>query len=262
MGLRSGRAVWLCIHGKKFFFSCIEVLPKQVLLIDRGKNRLESWVKWRRHGSNQDAVRRTRLALALAGWGRIIMDGGAQPPNHRFRISPVNRLGWRISPSVLDAAEKVERRAIEHAEKEFIDPAIAASLLEDAAATVSRVLEVKRPRNQNAVRDLPSYLFRAFLRRVNRIKKQQLLLDDADQARSAGSHSSTDPHAEFEMKILVDELLARSDPVTRDMFYRRIQGFSWREIGLSYGISRHDAEARFSQTLHKIGKRLGLKGDL
>jgi hypothetical protein len=41
----------------------------------------------------------------------------------------------RISPSVLEVAEGVGRRTIKHAEKEFVDSAVAASLLEDGAAT-------------------------------------------------------------------------------------------------------------------------------
>jgi hypothetical protein len=190
------------------------------------------------------------------------MDECAQPPNRSFRISPVDRLGRRISPFVLDAAEKIGRRAIEHAEREFIDPAVAANLLEEAAATVSRALQTKRHSTQNAVRDLPSYLFLAFLRRVNRNKKRQLLLEGAISVHPVGSHNSTDPVAELEMKILLDELLAQCDPVTRDMFYRRVQGFSWEEIRLSYRISRHAAEARFNKALHTIGIRLGLRSDL
>jgi len=80
----------------------------------------------------------------------------------------------------------------------------------------------------------------------------------AARVLSITSHNSTDPLAELELKILVDEFLTRCDPVTRDMFYRRIQGFSWKGIGLSYGISSHAAESRFSQALHKIKQRLGL----
>jgi hypothetical protein len=68
------------------------------------------------------------------------MDGGTRPPNRSPRVSPVDRLGRRISPVVLDAAEQIGRRAIEHAEKLLIDPAVAAGLLEEAAATVSRAL--------------------------------------------------------------------------------------------------------------------------
>src|SRR5437660_11539021 len=186
------------------------------------------------------------------------MDGGARPPHRSFPISPVDRLGRRISPSVLDAAEEVGRRAIEPAERELIATAVAATLLEEAAATVSRALDAKTHRTQNAVRDLPSYLFLAFIRRVNRTKKRQLLLEDAVRVRSAGSHNSTDPEAELELKILVDELLTRCDPVTRDMFYRRIQGFSWKEIAKVYSISAHAAESRSSQALRRVRKKLGM----
>ena len=190
------------------------------------------------------------------------MDGGARPPNRSFRVSPVDRLGRKISRLVLDAAEEIGRRAIEHAEKLLIDPAIAAGLLEEAAATVSRALASKKHCTQADVQDLPSYLFRAFIRRVDRIKKKQLTLVDDMTVPTVGSRNSTDPQADLEMKILVDELLTRCDPVTRDMFYRRSQGFSWKEIGRSYGISKDSAKVRFSQGLRRIGAKLGLKSDL
>ncbi len=61
----------------------------------------------------------------------------------RFRISPVNRLGRKIDPVVLVAAEEIGRRAIEHAEKLLRDPALATSLLEESAATVTRAVRAK-----------------------------------------------------------------------------------------------------------------------
>jgi len=189
------------------------------------------------------------------------MDGGARPTN-RFTVSPVDRLGRRISRVVQNAAEEIGRRAIEHAEKLMIDPAVAAGLLEEAAATVSRALASEKHCTQTSVQDLPSYLFRAFIRRVDRIRKKQLAQVDDVPVPTFGSGNSTDPQAAVEMKILVDELLTRCDPVTREMFYRRIQGFSWDEIGRSYGISAHAAASRFSQALRRIGEKLGLKSDL
>ena len=188
------------------------------------------------------------------------MDGGAPVSDRSFRISPVDRLGRKISPAVLNAAEAIGRRAIQHAEKLLVDPAVAASLLEQAAATVSRAIEARRRCSKNDVLDLQSYLFRAFIRRIDRIKKQQLVLDSAVDAHFVDTRNSTDPRTKLELKILVDELLTRCDPVTRDMFYRRIRGFSWKEIGLSYGISAHAAASRFSLALRRIGEMLGLKG--
>ena len=190
------------------------------------------------------------------------MDGGARPPNRSFLVSPVDRLGRRISPVVLDVAEEIGRRAIEHAERLLIDPAVGAGLLEEAAATVSRALASKKNCTQANVRDLPSYLFRAFLRRVDRIRKKQLTEVADVPLPTLGSGNSTDPHAAIEMKILVDELLTRCDAATREMFYRRIQGFSWKEIGRSYGISGDAAKVRFSEALRRIGEKLGLKSNL
>src|SRR6201984_2319180 len=105
------------------------------------------------------------------------MDGGARPPKLNARISPVNRHGRSISPPVLEAAEEIVNRAVEHAEQLLVDPAIAATLLEDAAAAVSRALRSEIGQQRQHVRDLPCYLFRAFIRRVNRVKREQLIAE-------------------------------------------------------------------------------------
>ena len=137
------------------------------------------------------------------------MDGGRQP-NRCFRFSPMDRLGRKICPSILDAAEEIGRRAIEHAENEFIDPAVAATLLE-AAASVSRALQGKTHCTQNVVRGVPSYLFRAFIRPVNKTRRQQLIYEDAGRVRSIRSHNLTDARAVLELRILIDELLTTCD---------------------------------------------------
>jgi DNA-directed RNA polymerase specialized sigma24 family protein len=182
-------------------------------------------------------------------------------PRGSFRISPVDRLGRGISPLVIDAAEQIGWRAIRHAENLLIDPAVATTLMEEAAAAVSRAIDRKKHCDEQPVRDLRAYLFRAFLRRLNKAKKRQLMVAAAVRLFSATSPRSTDPLAELELKILVDELLRAGDPVARDMFYRRTQSFSWRDIGSLYGISGHAAESRFSQAIRRLANRLGLKPD-
>jgi DNA-directed RNA polymerase specialized sigma24 family protein len=187
------------------------------------------------------------------------MDGGARPPKLNARISPISRLGRSISPPVLEAAEEIVSRAVEHAEHLLVDPAIAATLLEDAAAAVSRALRPELGPKSQHVRDLPCYLFSAFIRRVSRVKRQQLIAEAALVSHFTAAPSSINPTAEIEIHILIDELLARCDSKTRDMFYRRIQGFSWKQIGTSYGMSAHAAEKRFGKAIRRIAKRLGSK---
>ena len=178
--------------------------------------------------------------------------------NGAIRVCPMDQRGRPISPLVLNAAEELSRRAIHHAEKLLVDPAVAANLLEEAAATVSRALRAKNT-VERPVQDLESYLFRAFLRRLDRTKKRQTLLADAVDLHGFLSRISWDPRRSLEKKIFVDELLIHCDPVVRDMLCRRLGGCSWKEIGRAYRISSHAAESKFSQALQKVKKKLRSK---
>ena len=182
----------------------------------------------------------------------------AHPNEGGVRVNPVDRRGRVINPAVLNAAEEIGRRALRHAERQLIDPAVAANLLEEAAATVSRAMSAKAV-SQPPIKDLQSYLFRAFLRRVNKRHKRELSLAESFQAHAREAPDSVNPRPSIENKILIDEFLMQCDPATRDMFWRRIVGFSWKEIGVSYGVSSHAAESRFNQTFQKVRRRLGLR---
>jgi DNA-directed RNA polymerase specialized sigma24 family protein len=183
---------------------------------------------------------------------------GQAGQNGAIPVSPMDRRGRPISPPVLRAAEEISRRAIQHAERLLVDPAIAANLLEEAAATVSRALRAKNS-DEDSVRDLESYLFRAFLRRLNRTKKQQSFLAKTVELQAFLPLVSSDPRKTLEMKILIDEFLMRCDPAMRDVLCRRMEGCSWKEIGRAYRISSHAAESKFNQAFQKVRSKLGLK---
>ncbi len=182
---------------------------------------------------------------------------GQAGENGSVRVSPIDQRGRPISPRVLSAAEEVSYRAIQHAERLLVDPAVAAILLEEAAATVSRALMAKA--DEGSVRDLEAYLFRAFLRRLNRAKKRQSLIAEATNLQVFLSRMPGDPRRALEMKVFIDELLTQCDPVMRDFLFRRFSGCSWKEVGRAYRISGHAAESKFSQALQKVRKKLGLK---
>jgi len=131
---------------------------------------------------------------------------GQTGQNSALRVSPMDRRGRPISTPVLSAAEEISRRAILHAERLLVDPALAATLLEEAAATVSRALTAKNI-YERPVQDLESYLFRAFLRRLNKLKKRQSLLAEAVELQAFLSRMSWDPRRALEMKIFLDEFL-------------------------------------------------------
>ncbi len=179
---------------------------------------------------------------------------GLPHPKERFRISPIDCRGRAIEPEVLSVAQEIASRILRHAERMLVDPAVATSLLEEAAVAVCRVLR-RNAGGQSTIRDLHAYLFRAFMRRLNRVKRREMRLV-ASSSGNLGESKQFDPSRELEMRILVNELLTRCDGVTRDMFYRRVVGFSWKEIGATYRISAHAAESRFSQALQRLRKKL------
>ncbi len=175
------------------------------------------------------------------------------------RLHSVDSCGRKIDPEVLDVAQSIATRAVAYAEELIGDPALATSLLEESAAVVSRSFRRRTQPNKAPIANVEGYLFRAFIRRINITRRKQLLVSRAITAAQTGSPYGAVYWEKFELKILADEFVTRCDPVTRDMFYRRIEGFSWKEIGTLHGISGHAAEARFSKNLEKIRKRLGFK---
>jgi DNA-directed RNA polymerase specialized sigma24 family protein len=180
------------------------------------------------------------------------------PDRGGVRVSPVDRRGRRISAAVLNAAEAIGRRALRHAEKLLIDPAVAETLLEEAAATVSRAISAKAGTKRH-IQDLQSYLFRAFIRRINKKRKRELSLSESLRVHAVEAVNGTDPRSSIDNKILIDEFLTLCDPTTRDMLLRRIAGFSWKEIAGSYGVSSHAAESRVNQAFQKARRRLGFR---
>jgi hypothetical protein len=173
-------------------------------------------------------------------------------------LNPIDRRGRRIAPTVLAAAEEIFPRAFEHGLKLLGDPAVVVTVLEEVAANVSRAVAAKDPPGEPApIRDLPGYIFRGFLRHVNRLKRKQLALIGLSEAsRDSTTPRWADPSRDFENKILVDECLTQCDSVVQDMFWRRMRGFSWEEIGKVYDVSAHTAEARFSAALRRARARL------
>ncbi len=174
-----------------------------------------------------------------------------------LRLNPVDRHGEEINPAVLAAAEEVIPSALEYGLKMLRDPALVANVLEEVAAAVSRQVASKDPPGEPLpIQNLAGYVFRAFVRRVNRLKSKQPPLVSSDGDGQPRTARWVDPTSSLETKILLNECLAQLDFVTRDMFWRRAQGYSWRDIGKIHGLSGHAAEVRFRSALGRAQVRL------
>ena len=179
-------------------------------------------------------------------------------PSHPFLLNSVDRFGRQISPAVLSVAKAIGPRAVLYAEKLLGDPALAISFFEETAATVSEAIEEKRRAGVPSVTNLSAYLFRAFVRIVREAKRKDTLLEQALR-KYAGTESRWDEAAKTEAAVLVDEVMATCDRVTLEIAFRRLDGFSWKEIGEHFGISAHAAELRFKKSMEHARKTLGKK---
>ncbi|MGH9792739.1 MAG: hypothetical protein ACRD5W_16150, partial [Candidatus Acidiferrales bacterium] len=97
-----------------------------------------------------------------------------------YCVNAVDRLGRGIDPVVLAAAEEVAPGALQYGERLLRDPALATTLLEESAATVSRAIRLKSDGGATSVRNLQAYVFRAFVRRVNKARRKDLFLSNHD----------------------------------------------------------------------------------
>jgi hypothetical protein len=183
------------------------------------------------------------------------MATGASPSS--FRLNSVDRLGRQIDPAVLAAAETVFPRALEYGTNLLGDTAVVANTLEEVAAAVSQLIARRDPPGEPApIRNLPGYVFRAFVRQVNRLKSKELAVLDAAIAGQTLAQRLADPPRQLEMKVLVKECLAQFDFTERDMCWRRLEGFTWDEIGPVHGLSGHAAEVRFRNAVRAVKAKL------
>jgi DNA-directed RNA polymerase specialized sigma24 family protein len=183
------------------------------------------------------------------------MHSRREPTRHlALLLNSVDRLGRTVEAPILSIAQEIAPRAVTYGEKLLGDPALALTLFEEAAATVSRTLRKKATSNKAEIRDLRGYLFRAYLRRINVERKTGVLLESATEeefAKQAGRASEID----LDRQILVKELLESCDTFVREIIYLKLEGCSWKEIEERCGIPLNAANLRFSKAIRRL-KRL------
>ena len=170
-------------------------------------------------------------------------------------LNSVDLSGREIDPTVLSVANRIAPKAVSYAERLLGDPAIAINLFEQAAASVSEAIKTKQA-SGSVVRDLAAYLFRTYMRLVSQTRRKEPMLQESLDVEAENQISQRDL---AEAALLLDEIMAVCDRLTREIAFRRIEGFSWKEIGKRYGLSGHAAEARFSKALDRARKKLKIQ---
>lgn len=166
---------------------------------------------------------------------------------HGHLLNTVAQSGRNIEPCVYSAAQRMAERAVSYAEKFLGDSCVAVNLLEEAAATVSEAIHAKEAEGIAPIRDMDRYLFRVFLRKVAEARRAEVQYDTSSPF---DSDLCNDAQVErLDSQLLLDQILAHFNSVTREMILRRIEGRSWGEIASEFGLSNHGARVRFSKAL-------------
>jgi RNA polymerase sigma factor (sigma-70 family) len=176
-------------------------------------------------------------------------------PDLPFLLNSVDHLGRPIDPTVLSVAQEIGPGAVRYAEKLVGDPALAISLFEETAATVSRTLREKAAKGKPDVTDIRGYLFHSYMRRIKRQKRMETVLTDPDSLPLERQAQYADVQ-DVERSLFLAEALASCDPVTQNIVLRRLEGYSWKEIERRCGVSSGAARERFSSTVKRLRKAL------
>lgn len=174
-------------------------------------------------------------------------------------LNSVDRLGRIVEPTVLSVAQEIAHQAVSYGEKLLGDPALAISLLEEAAATVSNTIADKLALGKPGILDLRNYLFRVYLRRIGIERKAHVTFDDPTD-EDWEKYAQQAEISDIERDILLMEVLESCDTLTREIFYLKLEGCSWAEIERRCGIPVNAASLRFSKTLRQLRQLLRARG--
>lgn len=169
-------------------------------------------------------------------------------PATRFLANSIDHLGRPIDPDVFTIAQEIAPQAVSYGERLLRDPALAMTLFEEVAAAVSRTLKEATAYGPLHVREMRRYLFRSYLRRLSAARRTEPCLSCV--AKEIKQCSQQEGNAsKIETAVLFRELLDCFDPATRAILQRRLEGCSWKQVELEFGISANAAALRVKRAV-------------
>lgn len=181
-------------------------------------------------------------------------------PHDSFWMPDHDPQGGPIDQRIINAAQRIWPQVVETSRRNLRDQHLAFQLLEMSVYAVSKA--IKRRHGREPIEDLDAYLFLAFRRFLNRIKKKEEAIEAIEQEeviewnklRLEGRSLSL-----FDKDLLVGQIIESMDLRTRDIYLMRVAGLNWSEIGQELGMSGNEAGVVYNQGLKRTKSKL-LKG--
>jgi DNA-directed RNA polymerase specialized sigma24 family protein len=179
-------------------------------------------------------------------------------PDRRVPIWPLDRSGKALEQDLLDAAERNWERIRAYADRHHQDPSIAANLLETTLIALSRARK-STGRPVSAIRSLDSYLYLAFIRRLNRQLAREPKIEGVGSTQdldTLGNMRARSAPPSIEQELLVKEVMTFLDEKPRQMFALRYTGYSWSEIASFLKTTANNAQVSFNLGLKRARNRV------
>ena len=168
----------------------------------------------------------------------------------RFLPHSVDHFGRPIDPFVFRIAQEIAPQAVSYGERILGDPAIAMTLFEEVAASVSHALGEDVASGPH-VREMRRYLFRSYLRRISTARRAEPRLLRASEHHRESCAQRTDVQ-KIETAVVLREVLDCCDGVTRAILQRRLEGCSWKQIEREFGLSANAAALRLRRAVRNL----------
>jgi DNA-directed RNA polymerase specialized sigma24 family protein len=179
-----------------------------------------------------------------------VENGNTGSRANRFLPHSVDHLGRPIGPDVFRIAQEIAPRAVSYGNRVLGDSAVAMTLFEEAAASVSRTLGEDIDSGPH-VREMRRYLFRSYLRRISTARRTEPCLICASEHFRNSSLQDAEVR-KIETAVVLREVLDRCDGMTRAILQRRLEGCSWKQIEREFGISANAAALRLRRTVRNL----------
>jgi len=168
----------------------------------------------------------------------------------RFLPHSVDHFGRPIDPSVFRIAQEIAPQAVSYGERILGDSAMAMTLFEEVAASVSHALG-EDVDSAPHVREMRRYLFRSYLRRISTARRAEPRLLRAPEHLRDSCIPRTDVQ-KIETAVALREVLDCCDGVTRAILQRRLEGCSWKQIEREFGLSANAAALRLRRAVRNL----------
>lgn len=159
-----------------------------------------------------------------------------------------------VKKDLAEAAAEDGASLMEYARRHSIDPAEAQNLVEDLVEDLASKQQgvpeskrIKKPR---------PYLFTAFVRAVNKLCDKEARVKRLAVAELERLGAIDDWSRQQDQRILIGEIISMMDPATRRTYWRRSEGYAWKEIAQRQGVSVNAAMAAYERGLHAVREKI------